>query len=145
MIYSRSAEYAVRALTNLASHPELTQKMARQIAEEEKLPVYFLAKTLQQLARKGLLRSTKGPNGGFGLNRPARKITLQDVVEALDGPKVRAHWPDDPFFQPSRKELLRYLRRTTIADLAGARTGAKSRSAARRPKAREAAARGDAP
>ena len=52
MIYSRSVEYAIRAMAHLATQADGGNKMARQIADEEGMPAFFLAKTLQQLARK---------------------------------------------------------------------------------------------
>ena len=73
MIYSRSAEYAIRAFVHLAQVPEGKYAMVKNIAEQEDIPAHFLAKILQQLARKGLLRSSKGPTGGFALRvEPAR-------------------------------------------------------------------------
>src|SRR5258707_13596798 len=59
--------------------------MVKNIAEQEDIPAHFLAKILQQLARKGLLRSSKGPTGGFALKVDASEIRLLDIVEALDG------------------------------------------------------------
>jgi Rrf2 family transcriptional regulator, iron-sulfur cluster assembly transcription factor len=85
MIYSRSAEYAIRAFVNLAQVPEGKYAMVKNIAEQEDIPAHFLAKILQQLARKGLLRSSKGPTGGFALRVPAADVKLWDIVEALDG------------------------------------------------------------
>jgi DNA-binding IclR family transcriptional regulator len=67
MIYSRSAEYAIRAFVHLAQVNEGKYAMVKNIAEQEDIPAHFLAKILQQLARKGLLRSSKGPTGGFAL------------------------------------------------------------------------------
>jgi len=60
MIYSRSSEYAIRALVHLAQVPDGKYVMVKNIAEQEDIPAYYLAKTLQQLTRKGLLRSCKG-------------------------------------------------------------------------------------
>jgi Rrf2 family protein len=85
MIYSRSAEYAIRAFVHLAQVPEGKFAMVKNIAEQEKIPAHFLAKILQQLARKGLLRSSKGPTGGFALRVEPGEIRLLDIVEALDG------------------------------------------------------------
>src|SRR5512142_1322968 len=85
MIYSRSTEYAIRAFVNLAQVQEGKYAMVKQIAEQEGIPAHFLAKILQQLARKGLLRSSKGPTGGFSLRTPAADISLIQLVEALDG------------------------------------------------------------
>src|SRR3974377_2620570 len=85
MIYSRSAEYAIRAFVHLAQVPEGKYAMVKNIAEQEDIPAHFLAKILQQLARKGLLRSSKGPTGGFALRVDSGEIRLLDIVEALDG------------------------------------------------------------
>jgi Rrf2 family protein len=49
------------------------------------IPYHFLGKILQDLARKGLLRSLKGPSGGFTLAVPAEDITLLQIVDAVDG------------------------------------------------------------
>src|SRR2546421_11750479 len=85
MIYSRSAEYAIRAFVHLAQVPEGKYAMVKNVAEQEQIPAHFLAKILQQLARKGLLRSSKGPTGGFALKVGSSEIRLLDIVEALDG------------------------------------------------------------
>ena len=109
--------------------------MARVIAEEEALPAFFLAKTLQNLARHGLLRSTKGPTGGFSLSRPAGKIRIADVVEALDGLEHLQNGQDGlPNFKPIRASILNYLKNTTIADVAEHRK--RSRRSALRKKAK---------
>jgi len=85
MIYSRSAEYAIRAFVHLAQADDGKYVMVKNIAEQEAIPSHFLAKILQQLARKGLLRSSKGPTGGFALRVPAAEVRLLDIVEAMDG------------------------------------------------------------
>src|SRR5690606_2604659 len=85
MIYSRSAEYAIRAFVHLAGAEDGRMVMARQIAEETGIPLHFLAKILQELARRGHLRSSKGSTGGFALLRPAGETTMLEVVEAVDG------------------------------------------------------------
>ncbi len=59
--------------------------MVKDIAREEKIPAQFLAKILQSLARKRLLRSTKGPSGGFCLELPAPELSLLTIVRAVDG------------------------------------------------------------
>lgn len=119
MLYSKSVEYAIKALGHLAQLPDGSHKMARLVAEEEGLPSFFLAKTLQSLARGGMLRSAKGPTGGFGLAMPARKIRLIDVIEALDGLEdLESGTTELPKFRPIRTQILQYLRQTTIADVA---------------------------
>lgn len=56
-----------------------------QIAEKQEIPKHFLSKILQMLVKNGLLRSMKGPTGGFSLNRSANDITLIEVIDAIDG------------------------------------------------------------
>lgn len=85
MIYSQSSKYAIRAFVNLASQPDGQFAMVKNIAEEEQIPSHFLAKILQQIARKGLLKSSKGPTGGFCLKVPANKLKLIDIIDAVDG------------------------------------------------------------
>jgi len=121
MIYSRSAEYAIRSFVYLARIPEGRFAMARHIAEEEQIPAHFLAKILQELTRKGLLRSNKGPSGGFSLRLPANQIRLLDLVEALDGAALaesleQAPWVLDSF-RDLHSRIMDYLESNTIADV----------------------------
>ncbi|HUJ21591.1 MAG TPA: Rrf2 family transcriptional regulator [Bryobacteraceae bacterium] len=130
MIYYRPSEYAIRALVHLAEVPRGTYAVVRQIAAEEQIPSYFLSKILQQLARKGLLRSRKGPGGGFALRAPADEIPLLNVVQAVDGladyQKCVCGFGDCSEDMPCvlhkswkalRSRVMNYLRRKTIADL----------------------------
>ena len=108
--------------------------MARRIAEEENMPSFFLAKTLQTLARDGMLRSSKGPTGGFCLVTPAEKIRLIHVIAALDGlDGLNSSAAGLPGFRPIYSSLISYLKQTTIADIAAQR--ARQRKAAQRKKA----------
>ena len=133
MIYSRSTEYAIRAFVNLAQVPEGKYAMVRQIAEQEKIPAHFLAKILQQLARKGLLRSSKGPTGGFCLRLSAKEISLVQLVEALDGLtdyqkcisglsecNDEAPCGMHDSWKALRSRIMDYLEHTTIADVVAA-------------------------
>ena len=98
--------------------------MARHIAQEEKIPAHFLAKILQELTRKGLLRSNRGPSGGFSLRVPASQIKLLDLVEALDGQALAESLNQGPWILDSWKDLhsriMGYLERNTIADVVNA-------------------------
>lgn len=85
MIYSRSCEYALRALTHLAMLDDQRMATVKDISEREELPKQFLAKLLQTMARAGIVASVKGPGGGFALARPMDDITLYDVVNCIDG------------------------------------------------------------
>jgi Rrf2 family protein len=82
---SKKADYGLIALKHLAQHAD-TSISAREIAKEYRIPAELLAKILQRLARKGLLVSQHGTNGGYVLARDPSSISIVDVVEALEGP-----------------------------------------------------------
>jgi Rrf2 family protein len=149
MIYSRSAEYAIRAFVQLAAVPEGKYAMVKNIAEESETPTHFLAKILQQLARKGFLRSSKGPTGGFTLRRPADEITLLEIIDAIDGlseyqrcPSGMAECNDEApcgmheSWKALRSRILEYMEATTIADVAAA-LQQKREALAKAPKKRK--------
>lgn len=105
--------------------------MAKTIAEEEGIPAQFLAKLLQQMARAGFLKSTKGPTGGFALAEPAREIALVRIIETVDGLEDQKRCPfsgglcsdADPCgmhdkWKPLRQRIMDYLEKTSIEDLA---------------------------
>src|SRR3989449_11380081 len=60
--------------------------MIRDISRDTAIPETFLSKIFQTLATKGLIRSRRGFRAGFRLARPAERITLREIVEALQGP-----------------------------------------------------------
>ena len=147
MIYSRSSEYAIRAFVHLAQTPDGKYAMVKTIAEQEDIPPHFLAKILQQLVRKGLLRSSKGPTGGFALRAAAHEIRLLDIVEALDGLETygqcaagHAECSDStPCFMHDswaalRSRIMEYLGRNTIADFSKALAQKKKTLSGGRPR-----------
>jgi len=83
---TRGAEYAIRAMTYLARFPDGHVSSLHEIGEAQDIPESFLAKILQSLVRSGLAVSQRGARGGFALARPASAITMQEVIEAVDGP-----------------------------------------------------------
>lgn len=85
LIFSSHCEYALQAVVFLALQKEGERVSIRDLTKKLDIPYHFLAKILQDLSRKGLLNSLKGPGGGFTLGMPAREITLFHVVEAIDG------------------------------------------------------------
>jgi Rrf2 family iron-sulfur cluster assembly transcriptional regulator len=84
MLFSRHAEYAIRAMTFLAMLPPGRLAGAREIAESEHIPMAFLWKILQNLTRRRLIRSSKGVRGGYELALPAESLTLYRIVEITD-------------------------------------------------------------
>jgi Rrf2 family protein len=86
-MFSRQCEYALQAVCYLALKKEGEMSSIKEMTKKLDVPYHFLAKILQDLSRKGLLRSLKGPTGGFALGLPAKNITLFHIVEAIDGVK----------------------------------------------------------
>jgi Rrf2 family nitric oxide-sensitive transcriptional repressor len=80
---SQTVEYALRAVVVLANAPD-TPQTAQTIAEAAKLPVDYLFKVMQPLARAGLVVAQRGKRGGFTLGRDPGKVTILDVINAVD-------------------------------------------------------------
>ena len=88
-MYSKSCRYAIRAVLFLAVYSSEKKKHGvKQIAEFLDVPKHFLAKILQELSRKGLVSSSKGPTGGFYLSKKNSKAHLFDIILCIDGPDV---------------------------------------------------------
>lgn len=85
LLFSRQCEYALQAVLYLALKPAGERVSIKDLTRRLAIPYHFLAKILQDLTRKGILVSVKGPGGGFGLAAPAERITLFQIVEAVDG------------------------------------------------------------
>ncbi len=133
MIFSHSTEYAIRAVTFLAHQPAGTLVGAREISRAEKIPMPFLWKILQKLARQRIVRSFKGLHGGYELARPADQITIQAMLDATDGEHdagrcvlglaqcdESAPCPLHNQWKEIRGQITELLVQTTVADLAGA-------------------------
>jgi Rrf2 family iron-sulfur cluster assembly transcriptional regulator len=86
MQITRQADYAVRAVHYLAEIGPEERAATSQIAEKQSIPPSFLAKIVSQLSVAGLLQTSRGARGGVSLARPPEKISLREVVEAIDGP-----------------------------------------------------------
>lgn len=131
MIFSRADEYAIRALTFLAMQPAGRLVGAREIAEAEKIPMQFLWKILQSLAKRRLIRSFKGLRGGYELALPAQEMTLDRVLHANGGTNRFGHCilglpqcsddnacPLHESWRGLRSGLVEMLEKSTLADLA---------------------------
>ena len=84
MRISRKAEYALRALVALARNGRSLQ--IGELSREENIPVKFLEQILLALRNRGFLASKRGVGGGYGLKKAAARISVGEVVRALDGP-----------------------------------------------------------
>jgi Rrf2 family protein len=86
---SNSCRYGIRAVVYIASKQQGNNKTGiKQIARDLDLPTPFLAKILQQLAKQKILKSLKGPHGGFSLLKDQKKITMLDLVKTIDGDAI---------------------------------------------------------
>lgn len=83
MRISQRSYYGMLAMVFLAKNSQTMQ--LSEIAKAEHIPADFLEKILQQLKKAGLVASHKGVKGGYALAKPAKKITANDVIDALEG------------------------------------------------------------
>ena len=128
MLLSQTTEYAMRAVLYIAARYP-TQVRSADLAESLELPANYLAKTLGQLARAGLLISTRGSTGGFRLSRAPNQIRLGEVMRAFEPHEPRrcllgigpcGHNPDclvHKRWLPSAQMIEGFFDSTTIADL----------------------------
>src|SRR5688572_21191147 len=80
---SQSVEYALRAMVFLAGDED-APKTTEEIARVTRVPQAYLSKVLQNLNHAGLVRSQRGIGGGIALARPAKEVTILEVVNAVD-------------------------------------------------------------
>ena len=83
---SKKADYALMAMKHLALRGDRGSSSAREIAGQYDIPIELLAKVLQRLVRRGLLASHQGTRGGYQLARVPTRISVADVIQAIDGP-----------------------------------------------------------
>lgn len=86
MKLSRTVAYAVRATLQLAQLEADGPVPCSKLAAEGKMPERFLLQILRNLVTHGILRSTRGVDGGYALVKPANEISLLEVIEAIEGP-----------------------------------------------------------
>lgn len=130
---SNTSKYAIRAMIYLALNADKENKIGiKKISGDLKIPSPFLAKILQILAKHKLLSSTKGPNGGFGLGRDPKKITLYEIVTVIDGGDIfdkclislrscneeNIPCPLHHMYEPLRLEIKKLFQQQDIGNLA---------------------------
>lgn len=141
MRISAKADYAVRASAELAAATGATPVSAEVLAAAQQVPHRFLEAILRDLRREGIVASRRGAGGGYVLARPADKVTVADVVRAVDGPLVyvRDERPSDLDYSGTAASLLHVwvalranvravLESVTLADLASGEVPASVRS-----------------
>jgi Rrf2 family protein len=85
MLFSTKAEYGVRLMVELGRQPSAAPVSLGAVAEAERLPLSYLEHLVARLRKAGLVTSTRGAHGGYRLAMPTDEITLDVVVEALEG------------------------------------------------------------
>jgi len=133
---SNSCRYGIRAVIYLAHRPKNGGNTGiKQISDDLSLPSPFLSKILMLLTKQKILKSTKGPHGGFSLSRPPKEISVLDIIIAIDGNDVftncvihngtcerigkeKKYCPMHEDYEKTRKELLKLFGGKTVFDLA---------------------------
>jgi len=125
---SEAASLGLHALAVIAAAPEPVSR-TREIAARLRASAAHLAKVMVALERAGLVTGTRGPAGGYRLTRPASRISLREIYEAVEGPiQVRACLFDEPvcktrgcvlssYFGRLNRDVVRTLQRTRLTDL----------------------------
>ncbi len=131
-LISKRCEYGLRAILHLAAQPDREYVSIREMAQTLDISFHFLTKILQQMTRAGMLTSQRGPEGGVALARPLGKVTLLDVLRAIDerdlfsscvmglsGCGDRNPCPLHAQWSKERRRLETMFRRATLNTLAG--------------------------
>jgi Rrf2 family protein len=131
MHVTAKADYAVRAVVELAESSQQAPRKVDEVAQAQSIPVSFLENILTQLRSTGIVRSQRGPEGGYWLAQPAAEVSLADVIRAVEGPLVgvRGQRPEEIEYVGSaealqnvwialRANLRKVLELVTIADVA---------------------------
>ena len=134
MRISAKADYAVRAVVELATSTDEKPIKAERIATAQNIPLNFLENILGELRHAGIVRSHRGTEGGFRLAKPAKAITVADVIRAVEGPlaSVRGDPPEDSEYIGCaealprvwiavRANLRKVVEHVTVADIARGR------------------------
>jgi Rrf2 family protein len=127
---SAKADYAVRASLELAAAGGPVKGDA--LATAQSIPIKFLENILIELRHAGIVRSQRGPEGGYWLAKPAEEIAVADVIRAVEGPlaSVRGESPEDLDYEGAaerlqtvwialRSNLRAVLETVTLADIVG--------------------------
>lgn len=90
MNISQESDYAIRAIRAMYYYGVDNRIEAKFIAEKENIPIRFLFKILRKLCEDDIIKSYRGVNGGYQLNKPLSELTFKDIIEVIEGP-VRIH------------------------------------------------------
>jgi Rrf2 family protein len=130
-MFSTTSEYALRALTVLATVPRGTAMLGRDLSRHTGVPASYLTKIMLAMRNAGLIGAARGNTGGYWLGRSADSIHLIDVVQVFEGIELRRRcllWPGRECSEAEpcsahrawkglRTEYLKFLENVTLADI----------------------------
>lgn len=88
-MFSKSCQYALQAILYIGIKTKEKNAVGlKEIAESQNIPLHFLSKILQELVKRKILKSTKGPNGGFSFYNSPEQLYLMRIVEIIDGTDI---------------------------------------------------------
>lgn len=90
MRLSTRGRYAVSAVIDVALHEQLGPVSLAAISMRQKISLSYLEQMFSKLRRQGLVESTRGPGGGYGLGRAANAITVADIIDAVESKRLDA-------------------------------------------------------
>ena len=107
MHVTAKADYAVRAVVELAGSAQDAPRKVDDVARAQEIPVSFLENILTQLRSSGIVRSQRGPEGGYWLAQPPEEVNLAQVIRAVEGPLVgvRGQPPEEVSYTGSAESL----------------------------------------
>jgi Rrf2 family protein len=107
MHVTAKADYAVRAVVELANSKQDSPRKVDEVAQAQGIPVSFLENILTQLRSSGIVRSQRGPEGGYWLAQPAEEVNLAQIIRAVEGPLVgiRGQRPEEIEYVGSAESL----------------------------------------
>ena len=121
MAFAAKTTYGLLALMELAGVQASGERLqVAEIAARQGIPERYLEQMMASLRRAGLLRSSRGPRGGYQLARPAAAINLAEVLECLEGEAALGNAGEEASSSPERQvlqELARSLRQQRLARL----------------------------
>ena len=129
-MFSKTCEYGIKAMIFVAQKSKEGSRVGiKEIAKGTAAPEHFIAKIMQELGRKKLVHSIKGPNGGFYMDQFDLKTSLADIVRALDGNSIysdcvlglktcneKKPCPVHDQYRDIKKNLIRMIEENTIGD-----------------------------
>jgi Rrf2 family protein len=107
MHVTAKADYAVRAVIELAGSGQGSPRKVDEVAQAQGIPVSFLENILTQLRSSGIVRSQRGPEGGYWLAQPPEQVNLAQVIRAVEGPLVgvRGQRPEEVEYTGTAESL----------------------------------------